>query len=152
MTFRFATPADIESLLPLLESLFTLEQDFSPDREKQRRGLEMLLGRSDAHVVVGEVNGEVVAMATLQLVISTAEGGPAGVIEDVVVRESHRRRGIGQAILDHLVALADERGLARLQLLADQDNQAALAFYEQQGWSTTRLVVLRKTHPSGDAL
>lgn len=141
---RPAVPADIESLLHLLEALFTLEQDFTPDREKQRRGLEMLLAEPSAHVVVAEHEGAVIGVATLQVLISTAEGGPSGLIEDVVVGESHRSRGIGQALMNHLVALADRDGLSRLQLLADRDNQPALAFYEKQGWSKTRLVALRK--------
>lgn len=144
MKLRTAVASDIESLQHLLEALFTIEQDFTPDREKQRRGLELLLETRNAHVVVAEEAGKVVGMATLQLVISTAEGGPAGLIEDVVVDESHRGRGIGQALMDHLSAWAGERGLTRLQLLADRDNGPALDFYRKQGWTTTRLIALRK--------
>ena len=49
---RAAEPADIESLLDLLEALFTIEQDFTPDRERQRSGLEKLLAAKGAYVVV----------------------------------------------------------------------------------------------------
>ncbi|MEJ2694083.1 MAG: GNAT family N-acetyltransferase [Candidatus Thiodiazotropha sp.] len=141
---RAAEPADIESLLDLLEALFTIEQDFAPDRKRQRRGLEKLLAAKGAYVVVAEYEGEVVGMATIQTLISTAEGGPAGVIEDLVVSESHRGRGIGQAIMNHLLSWAEHKGLSRLQLLADRDNRPALKFYRKQGWSTTRLIALRK--------
>ena len=71
----------------------------------------------------------IVGMATLQLLISTAEGGTAGVIEDLVVSESMRGQGIGQALLNHLCGWAEGQGITRLQLLADRDNQAALDFY-----------------------
>ena len=145
MRLRSAVAADMDSLLDLLAALFTIEQDFTPDREKQRRGLERLLDAPDAHVVVAEEAGRVVGMATLQVVISTAEGGPAGLIEDVVVSESQRGRGIGRALMDDLIAWAGERGLTRLQLLADRDNQSALDFYRKQGWTLTRLIALRKT-------
>lgn len=142
---RPAEPADIESLLDLLKALFSIEQDFTPDRERQRRGLEKLLeARDGAYAVVAEQGGEVVGMATIQTWISTDEGGPAGVIEDLVVSESYRGRGIGQAIMNHLVSWAEQRGLSRLQLLADRDNRSALEFYRKQGWSTTRLIALRK--------
>lgn len=141
---RAAEPADIESLLDLLEVLFTIEQDFTPDRERQRRGLEKLLAASGAYAVVAEHDGEVVGMATIQTLISTAEGGPAGVIEDLVVSEVHRGRGIGQAIMNHLASWAEHKGLSRLQLLADRDNRSALEFYRNQGWSTTRLIAVRK--------
>ena len=143
VNLRPAEPADIESLLDLLEALFTIEQDFTPDRERQRRGLEKLLEARGAYAVVAEYEGEIIGMATIQTLISTAEGGPAGVIEDLVVSESYRGRGIGQAIMNHLVSWAEQRGLSRLQLLADRDNRSALEFYRKQGWSTTRLIALR---------
>lgn len=140
---RPAVPADIPSLLSLLRQLFTLEQDFSPDSDKQRRGLHMLMESSDAYVAVAEVAGEVVGMATIQIVISTAAGGFAGQIEDVVVSESHRGQGIGSALMDHLAAWAHDKELTRLQLLADRDNHPALSFYRKQGWSMTCLRALR---------
>jgi GNAT superfamily N-acetyltransferase len=144
LKLRPAERADIESLLYLLDALFTIEQDFVPDRNRQRRGLEKLLEATGAYAVVAEYEGEVVGMATIQTLISTAEGGPAGVIEDLVVSEAYRGRGIGQAIMNHLLYWAEQRGLSRLQLLADQDNRFALEFYRRQGWSTTRLIALRK--------
>ena len=144
LKLRPALAADIDALLQLLDALFTIEQDFTPDRERQRRGIEMLLQAPDAYVAVAEHEGAVIGMATLQVVISTAEGGSSGLIEDVVVRESHRGRGIGQMLMNHLVAWAENRGLSRLQLLADQDNRPALDFYRKQGWSMTRLIALRK--------
>ena len=143
MRLRSAVAADMESLLDLLAVLFSIEQDFAPDREKQRCGLERLLDTPDAHVAVAEDAGQVVGMATLQVVISTVEGGPAGLIEDVVVSESHRGRGIGRALMEHLADWAVERGLTRLQLLADRDNGSALGFYRKLGWSMTRLIALR---------
>jgi hypothetical protein len=87
---RQATAADIDTLSILLAQLFSIEQDFTPDQSKQRIGLEKLLGAVDAHVFVVEVDSEVVAMATLQVLISTAEGGRCGLVEDVVVKSSFR--------------------------------------------------------------
>ncbi|MGD8909401.1 MAG: GNAT family N-acetyltransferase [Chromatiales bacterium] len=141
---RPAQYTDIEALLHLLEALFSIEQDFTPDREKQRRGLEMLLQAPEAYVVVAEHTGEIAGMATLQLLISTAEGAPSGLIEDVVVDESHRGQGIGEALMNHLITWVEKKGVTRLQLLADRDNQPALEFYRKQGWETTSLIALRK--------
>jgi GNAT superfamily N-acetyltransferase len=141
---RPALHSDIEVLLHLLEALFSIEQDFTPDREKQQRGLEMMLQAPQAYVVVAEHGGEIAGMATLQLLISTAEGAPSGLIEDVVVRDSHRGQGVGEALMKHLSTWAEKMGATRLQLLADRDNQPALAFYRKQGWLTTSLIALRK--------
>ncbi|MES9990871.1 MAG: GNAT family N-acetyltransferase [Candidatus Thiodiazotropha sp.] len=144
MKIRKATTADIDAMSMLIDQLFSIEQDFTPDQLKQRMGLEKLLAVPDAYLVVAEVEGEVVGMATLQILISTAEGGRCGLIEDVVVDKSCRGQGIGQALMDDLIHWADKKGVTRLQLLADRDNQPALDFYAKRGWSMTRLIALRK--------
>ena len=141
---RPAVPADIDSLLPLLEQLFSLEQDFTVNPEKQQRGLELLMQSDNAYVVVAEQADDVVGMATLQILISTADGGRAGLIEDVVVSAEHRGSGIGRLLLEHLIDWAEQQGLTRLQLLADLDNQPALDFYTKQNWHRTRLLAFRK--------
>lgn len=136
-----AATADIPELLSLLEALFSIEQDFRPDPERQRRGLELLLARPDAARVLVARNaaGKVLGMASAQLVISTAEGAPSAWIEDVVVAEGHRGAGIGGALLAAVLDWAKARGATRAQLLADLDNAPALHFYERLGWQPTRL-------------
>jgi GNAT superfamily N-acetyltransferase len=92
-----------------------------------------------------------VGMATAQLVVSTAEGAPSAWIEDVVVADWARRRGVGRRLVHAALAWARERGATRCQLLADRENTAALAFYARLGWRSTRLVCLRNGSPGGDA-
>ena len=128
----------------LLEQLFAIEQDFVPDPEKQQRGLALLLDSTKSRIFVAEQAGRIVGMLTVQLLISTAEGGTAGLVEDVVVDEAYRDRGIGKALLQHLEAWAIQTGTTRLQLLADRNNHSALGFYEKQGWSATGLIGLRR--------
>jgi ribosomal protein S18 acetylase RimI-like enzyme len=83
-------------------------------------------------------------MCTVQTLISTAEGGPVGLLEDLVVAADFRHQGMGAKLLAGAVNWAECRGFKRLQLLADKNNQAALRFYEKQGWESTQLVCLRK--------
>lgn len=141
---RPAAPGDIAGLVQLLEALFGIEADFDFDPAKQAQGLRLLLADTRACVLVADDAGAVVGMCTAQTVISTAEGGPVGWVEDVAVADSHRGRGLGRKLLAELEHWAQAHGLTRLQLLADRDNAAALAFYERVGWHSTRLVALRK--------
>ncbi len=130
-------------MLALLHSLFSLEVAFEPDAAKQRKGLALLLDSPQARVVVAESDGQVVGMATLQLMVSTAEGGMAGLIEDVIVDQAFRRQGIAQRLLSHLVQMAQRLGLSRLQLLADKENANALAFYAHLGWQISGMIDLK---------
>lgn len=144
LKLRPAIPADIDSLIRLLEQLFTIEQDFTVNPDNQRRGLELMMQSDTAYMVVAEQADEVVGMASLQILISTADGGRAGLIEDLVVNAEHRGMGIGRSLIEHLIGWAEQQGLTRLQLLADLDNQPALDFYTKQNWQRTRLLAFRK--------
>ena len=142
---RSADPGDLADLVSLLGELFAIEADFCADSEKQGRGLRALLARGkDGHILVAEVDGRVVGMCTVQVVISTAEGGPVGLVEDMVVAHAWRGLGIGPRLLASLEDWARARGLTRLQLLADCENHPALEFYAAQGWVDTQLVARRK--------
>ena len=45
--------------------------------------------------------------------------------------------------MNTLVDWAVDRGLSRLQLLADDRNRSAFDFYRKMGWRTTQLLCLR---------
>lgn len=144
-TVRAARPTDVERMVGLLDLLFTMEADFCPDPARQRQGLALLLNDERARVLVAERTDGVVGMCTGQLVVSTAEGGPALLVEDVVVDPDHRGLGIGRALLAALTDWARGRGVRRLQLLAAGNNGPALAFYDRLGWLATALVCRRLT-------
>jgi len=144
-SIRNATAADLDALVRLLGVLFSIEADFRADPARQRRGLEQMLEDPERRaVLVAERDGAVIGMATAQLVISTAEGAPSAVVEDVVIEAAERGRGAGRALLEAIEAWARSRGATRMQLLADRENVAALRFYERMGWRSTQLVCLRR--------
>ncbi|MCU7905977.1 MAG: GNAT family N-acetyltransferase [Candidatus Thiodiazotropha sp. (ex Epidulcina cf. delphinae)] len=62
----------------------------------------MLLQSDQAQVFIVETAGQAAVMATLQIVVSTGEGGLVGWVKDVVVDQSHRGKGVGCMLLDHL--------------------------------------------------
>jgi GNAT superfamily N-acetyltransferase len=130
----------------LLAELFSIESDFVPDREKQARGLNALImappGKTLLLVAVNDVR--VVGMSTVQTLISTAEGGQVGLIEDVIVERECRSMGIGSLLFEGIVVWSKRAGLKRLQLLADLDNQRALDFYSSRGLTRTHLTCLRR--------
>lgn len=146
MKIRNAGLEDIEALIGLLEELFTVEADFEFEEETQRRGLKILLDGCGKHrcVRVAESKNLIVGMATVQTLISTAEGGVAGLVEDVVVREDRRGEGIGSQLLRSIEDWAEKRGVCRLQLLADKNNSTAIEFYKNHQWDHTELICLRK--------
>ncbi|MDD1629529.1 MAG: GNAT family N-acetyltransferase [Methylococcaceae bacterium] len=146
ITLRTAKPSDIPQLVELLKELFTIEADFDFDEDKQARGLNLLLKSEKDCILVAELlsDNRVLGMCTVQTLISTAQGGAVGLLEDLIVAADFRHQGIGAKLLAEAVNWANCQGLKRLQLLADKNNLPALNFYQKQGWNSTQLVCLRK--------
>ena len=140
---RQAEGRDLQSLAALLRLLFSVEEDFSFNEEKQLHGLRLMLESKSAIVLVAVIGHQVVGMCSGQLLISTAEGAASVVVEDVVVRPEDQGKGVGRMLLQSVTKWSEENGGQRMQLLADRNNQAALAFYEHLGWQTTDLICLR---------
>lgn len=145
---RPARPADLDRLTDLLGLLFAIEADFQADTARQQRGLRLMLESPQACVLVAEADRTVVGLATGQLTISTAEGGLALLVEDVVVEAAWRGQGIGRRLLDGLGDWAVAHGAHRLQLLADRNNETGLDFYRKLGWQVTALICLRSKSPA----
>jgi GNAT superfamily N-acetyltransferase len=152
VTVRPARIRDLPALVELLCQLFSIETDFAVKPDRHARGLRLLLGAvrgGRVYVAVAESHDQVVGMATVQTVVSTAEGARSGWIEDVVVREDLRRAGVGTALMADIARWARDNGLVRLQLLADRRNRPALSFYDRLAFQTTNMICLRAGSPQG---
>jgi GNAT superfamily N-acetyltransferase len=135
---------ELPQLTELLGLLFEQEADFAPDPEKQRRALrEILSDASIGRIYVARQGATVIAMASLLYTVSTAEGGRAAWLEDVVVRPEHRGRGVGSGLLEHLIVSARAEGVLRVTILTDADNERAHALYEGRGFRFSRMRPMR---------
>jgi ribosomal protein S18 acetylase RimI-like enzyme len=139
-----ATFADIPQLAALLELLFTQEADFVPDRQKQERGLRLILEAPQVGEIFVARDGEaVVGMVSLLFTVSTAAGGPVCWLEDLIVAPSHRGGGLGSRLLQTAIEYARARGFARITLLTDKANAGALRFYERHGFAESAMTPMR---------
>jgi GNAT superfamily N-acetyltransferase len=141
-----AAREDLPALVELLSALFAIEKDFAVDRLKQERGLLLMLSAPDRAAIMvcrEKGTGDVLGMATAQLLVSTAAGGLSAQVEDVVVRADARGRGIGTRLLDACGDWSRERGAMRLVLSADERNQRAEEFYFRRGWVRSGMRIFR---------
>lgn len=104
----------------------------------------MLENDNSRCIMVAEVDHTVVGMCTAQILVSTAEGGKAALIEDVVVHKDYKGRGIGRSLMSSLEDWSKSQDVKRLELLADRNNQSALEFYKSLKWTETQLICLHK--------
>lgn len=147
--FRRAVAEDVTKLSGLLEKLFAIEEDFQYSPELQQQGLNMLLNSSHANIIVAEDASGIIGMITGQILISTAEGGPSLLIEDLYVQREARGMGVGKRLLEEIGKWSFGQGARRMQLLADKNNQDGLGFYTHTGWQQTKLICLRNYFKDG---
>jgi GNAT superfamily N-acetyltransferase len=139
-----ATTDDLPQLADLLYDLFSHEADFKPNREKQLRGLRMILEQpSRGRIFVLRSGSRIIGMINLLITISTAEGGPVVLLEDLIVHCNHRGQGYGGLLLEHALAFAREKGFLRITLLTDRLENRAREFYEQHGFRQSGMVPMR---------
>lgn len=141
--------ADLPDLLFLLKQLFAVEKDFSFQRKRQLQGLRLMLADTRSIVLVAEQENRVIGMCTGQLLISTAEGGPAVLVEDLVIFPDRQGKGVGRLLMRAMSSWAETNGATRMQLLSDRNNGSALKFYQKTGWQLTELICLRKIFNEG---
>jgi ribosomal protein S18 acetylase RimI-like enzyme len=133
--YAAATAKDLSQLVELLGVLFEQEAEFQADPSKQKQALEAILGNPQiGRLYVAREGKRVLAMASLLYTVSTAEGGKAAWFEDLVVHPDERNRGIGEALLKHVVAQAKAEGIRRITLLTDMQNERAQAMYRRAGF------------------
>ena len=139
-----ATMEDLPQMADLLYDLFSHEGDFIPDRQKNLRGLELILEQpSRGRIFVYRWNGQILGMINLLFTISTAEGGFVVLLEDVSVHHNHRGRGVGTQLLDHAIAYAKNKDFLRLTLLADRVNAEGQEFFQKHGFFVSKMIPLR---------
>jgi GNAT superfamily N-acetyltransferase len=115
LTIRAATPDDISLILDLIRELAVYEKEPESARATPELLHRGLFGDSPtAEAVIAEWDGAPAGFALFFHNFSTWTGKPGLYLEDLFVRESLRGRGIGQALLTHMEALACDRGFARV--------------------------------------
>ncbi len=138
MQIRPATTADLPAIHALVYELAVYEKE--PDAvfttpEEYRRDFEA--GRFESFVA--EMDGEVVGMVLFYEAYSTWKGRML-YLDDFVVRESHRRFGVGQKLFDRFVEEGRRRGCRLVKWQVLDWNEPAIKFYEknnaiiEKGW------------------
>lgn len=81
-------------------------------------------------VILAEENGEVLGMSFYYIRYSTWKG-PCLYLEDIIVKEQHRRRGIGKLLMDATIEKAKEMKVALMVWQVLNWNEPAINFYKK---------------------
>ena len=131
MKIRPVKTADFSAVFQLIKELALFEKEseavaITEDELIQdfKKGLFNCLVATHEDVVVG--------MALYYQRYSTWKGKTLH-LEDLIVTQSARGKGIGKALLTSLIGIAQEQNVRRLEWCVLDWNKDAIAFYEQTG-------------------
>ena len=116
----------------LLETLDALRPASSMSRERAERAMDTIMSDGNRLVAVAEHGGKVVGTATVLFETKFIhDGGMAGHIEDVAVRQEYQKKGIGRMIVKYLLDAARERGCYKTVLDCED---GLVGFYTDLGF------------------
>ncbi|MCK9519659.1 MAG: GNAT family N-acetyltransferase [Dehalococcoidia bacterium] len=133
VTIRPAAVGDLQRLLVLYAQLEN--QPPGPASAHAIGALEAILLAPYVHLVVAELDGVVAGTATFVIVPNLTHGGrPWMQLENMVVDETVRRRGVGRALMVAAERLARQHGCYKIQLQSAEHRTGAHRFYEAAGF------------------
>ncbi|MGA9747010.1 MAG: GNAT family N-acetyltransferase [Nocardioides sp.] len=145
MAVREARADDLAAVIGLLreDAIREIDETAVPVAAYADAFAEIL---ADAHqqLLVGEVDGELVATAQLSWLRRLSYvGGLMCVVESVRVRSDRRGAGLGRALMLHVETLAVRRGAARVELTTNAARPRARSFYEGLGYRASHVGMKR---------
>ncbi len=127
-------PENAGELLNLIVELAEFEHLDPPTAEAKERLREHATSSPPLfQAFLAYVDGEAVGYITYYFTYSTFLAAPTLFLEDIFVRESARRSGVGRALFRFCVKEALERGCGRMEWCALDWNVKAMDFYRKQG-------------------
>lgn len=146
LKIRQAAIDDIPLILKFIKELSEYEKLSSSVTADEALLKENLFGEKKyAEVIIAEFDGEPAGHAVYFFNFSTFVGKPGIYLEDIYVRPQLRGKGIGKALLRHLIQLAKDKNLGRVEWAVLDWNKPAINFYRKLGavsmddWTVFRL-------------
>ena len=148
---RPAEPSDIKHIYDMIVELAVFEKLEHLVVATEALLHEGLFGaRPSAEAIIGTENGEVVCFALFFHNFSTFLTRKGLYLEDLYVKQAHRGKGYGKAMLTALAQIAVERNCGRFEWSVLDWNENAIRFYEGMGADV--LPDWRICRVTGDAL
>jgi GNAT superfamily N-acetyltransferase len=130
---RRARPEDGPRIIELDRDLARFEKLRPPDDEEAARLLSWIFESRKLEAFVAELDGAVEGIALFYEGLGTFRARPFLYLEDLVVSETARSRGVGEALMAALAREALTRNALRLEWVVLDWNDRAMRFYDRLG-------------------
>jgi len=130
-TIRKGEKKDLPKVLELVLELAVFEKE--PEAVTATlRDYESSFNEGIFEFQVAEVDGEVVGLVLYYMCFSTWKGKML-YLEDFIVTEAWRKKGIGEALFDAFIQASKDKGAVLSKWQVIDWNESAIKFYEKRG-------------------
>lgn len=131
IVLRAATKEDCPQLMELIKELAIYEKEPDAVTVSMDHFIDSGFGSNPVWwAIVAEVDGTVVGCALYYIRYSTWKGQRM-YLEDLIVNEAWRGKGIGKALLDVLIHIAKNKGFSGIMWQVLDWNEPAINFYKK---------------------
>ncbi|WP_371095858.1 cyclophane-containing RiPP N-acetyltransferase HaaN [Streptomyces sanglieri] len=142
VTIRPAEKSDVRELAELIEEIErfygTADADIQPVDERQDQIEGALFGSPPlaSALLIEDEAGDVVGLAAYSFLWPSAGSTHSLFLKELYVRDTLRRQGVGQRLMNELRDIAAARpGCSRVEWMTDRVNPGARAFYKSLGFA-----------------
>jgi ribosomal protein S18 acetylase RimI-like enzyme len=121
---RLMTMADYDEVYALWQA----SEGIGLSAADERAGIARFLERNPGLAFVARAGTELAGA------VLVGDDGRRGYLHHLAVSAAHRRRGLGQALVDRCLSALSERGIRKCHIFVYGGNQGGLAFWEEVGF------------------
>ena len=128
---RKAEAVDLVQVYALIKELAAFEKEPNEPTNPLKKFVEEGTCKNPRyHVIVADDNGTIVGIALYYYGYSTWKGSMI-YLDDLVVKETHRKHGIGKRLMDELISIAKEEKIKQVRWQVLDWNENAINLYKK---------------------
>jgi len=133
LSIRQADLSDLEQVAPLFD-LYRQFYGKNPDPEGSRTFLLERLRHFESTIFLAFENAAPAGFIQLYPSFSSVSAARIFILNDLFVLPTHRKKGLGKALLEKAREFGNAHGAVRLALSTAVDNRSAQSLYSALGW------------------
>jgi|Deesub1362A_J573_1020465.scaffolds.fasta_scaffold00654_8 GNAT superfamily N-acetyltransferase len=128
-----------ESDLPMIEKLVvelieSMENKEGIELHTVLENCQNLLKDINSHILVAELDGDVVGFINFTVRRTLLHIAPSGLIDELVVTENYRNKGIGKQLINAAIEKCRSIGCCEVEVSTESANTVAIEFYKKCGF------------------
>ena len=133
---REAKESDLLTIRQLtFELIETMGDNEGIDIKLIAENCQNLLSEANSYILVAEIEGVVVGFINFTTRKTILHRGLSGLIDEIIIAESYRGKGIGKQLLSSAIEKSRQLGCCEVEVSTEKTNIKAREFYRQCGFT-----------------